>query len=338
MIAEDLNEEEAMFQGTTIFRPVGVMLSGLLLIVLVGCTNPNASAPTTPPPTIPPTVEAQATATATVSASPPYQVNTLFNLSYGPLGTTGEALDLCTPVGAAGLRPGVLLIHGGFWSSGDKRTYSSQCTQLAEQGFVAAALNYRLAPDSYWPAQVVDVQLALRWLRAHASDYHLDSSRVCALGDSAGGHLAVFLGVLGKIHAGDQAGLLADQPVRVSCVVDLFGPVDLTTIGTPNQRQALASGLLGETALQQHPELLRDASPVFAVSAQSVPTLIVQGTQDGLVPPSQSQELQRALQRAGVAVQYLSYVGGHEFSGLSQAQQDALTLQILQFLMTQEHP
>lgn len=317
---------------------IGAALSCLLLLVLAACgSNPPAPTPLSQQPTQTPTTAATATATVALRSSPPYQITTLSNLSYGPLDAQGERLDLCMPTDAAGPRPGVLLIHGGFWSSGDKTAYTSSCSQLASQGFVAATINYRLAPGSHWPTQLVDAQLALRWLRAHASDYHLDPARVCSLGDSAGGHLAVFLGVLGTIHAGDQAGLMTDQSVRASCVVDLFGPVDLTTIGTPDQRQALASSLLG-TTLQQNPGSVRDASPVFAVSAKSAPTLILQGTQDSLVPPSQSQELQRALQRAGVRVQYVSYPGGHEFSGLSQQQHDALTLQILQFLIAQEHP
>jgi acetyl esterase/lipase len=327
-----------MRERTLISRKIGAALAAPLLLVLAACGGTAASTPTSQQPTATPTVAATATATATLSSTPPYQVTTLTNLAYGPLGTAGEVLDICMPVGVAGLRPGVLLIHGGFWSSGDKTAYSASCSLLATQGFVAATINYRLAPTSHWPAQLVDVQLAMRWLRAHASDYHLDPARVCSLGDSAGGQLATFLGVLGTIHAGDQAGLLTDQPVRASCLVDLFGPVDLTTIGTLAQRQALASSLLGESALQQNPGIVRDASPVFAVSAKSVPTLIMQGTQDSLVPPSQSQELQRALQRAGVPVQYVSYPGGHEFSGLNQQQQDALTLQILQFLAAQEHP
>ncbi len=326
-----------MPRSRSIFPKISAALSCVLLLVLAACGSTAAAPTLAQQPTETPTAAATATATVALRSSPPYQVSTLINLSYGPLGPQGELLDLCLPVDAAGLRPGVLLIHGGFWSSGDKTAYTASCSQLAAQGFVAASINYRLAPASHWPTQLVDVQLALRWLRAHASDYHLDPARVCSLGDSAGGHLAVFLGVLGTIHVGDQAGLMTDQPVRASCVVDLFGPVDLTTIGTPDQRQALASSLLGGT-LQQNPGSVRDASPIFAVSTKSAPTLIVQGTQDNLVPPAQSQELQRALQRAGVHVQYVSYPGGHEFSGLSQQQQDALTLQILQFLIAQEHP
>ena len=278
------------------------------------------------------------TATATFTASPPYRVATWRDVSYGPEASAGEVLDLCAPVGAAAPRPGVLLIHGGTWTSGDKSAYTTTCALLATRGFVAATLNYRLAPTYHWPAQLVDVQLAMRWLRAHASDYDLDPRRVCALGDSAGGHLAALLSVLGTIQAGDQAGLLTDQPVRASCLVDLFGPVDLATIGTPAERQALFQGLFGDAALQQDPGIVRAASPLFAVSPQSAPTLIIQGTQDTLVPPSQSQAFQQALERAGVPVQSISYVGGHEFSGLSQSEVDALTRQAEDFLMAQEQP
>jgi acetyl esterase/lipase len=101
------------------------------------------------------------------------------------------------------------------------------------------------------------------------------------VGYSAGAHLAVFLGSLAMNHLGDEANLLSNQSPKVSCVVDFYGPVDLTRVSYPNSYYALFGINLYNEAV------LREASPVFDVSSQSAPTLIIQGTKDSLVPHQQ---------------------------------------------------
>jgi len=266
--------------------------------------------------------------------APKYRETTQHAVAYGPL--PAETLDLCTPVGATTPRPGVIFIHGGGWSTGDKLAYDNACDVLATYGFVAATINYRLAPENVWPAQIVDAQLAVRWLRAHAAAYNLDPQRLCAWGDSAGGHLAVYLGVSETIHPGDEQTIEADQSPQVSCVVDDYGPVDLTNIHTPVAEQALP--LLFGATHQQAPDRYRDGSPLFLVSPQSAPMIIVQGTQDVTVPPAQSLALRAALQRNHVPEQYVSYNGGHGFSGLTQSQTDTILDTIFHFLVAHEHP
>ena len=278
-----------------------------------------------------PTVDQSPTATPSpVATLPPsrYQITEHHNVAYGPL--AAEKLDLCEPVDAPSSRPGVLLIHGGGWTEVDKTKdlpfFQTSCTWLAAKGFVVANINYRLAvttvnghpdPKDMWPAQLVDVQLAVRWMRTQAQQIHLDPTRLCAEGFSSGAHLAAFLGSLAKNHAGDEASLLGNQSPKVSCVVDFYGPVDLTKVVYVDPYFALFGVNLYNSAL------LRDASPVFAVSAQSAPTLIIQGTRDTLVPQSQAMEFYQTLQRNHVSVQYISYDGGHALQGLtiSQAQQ-----------------
>jgi acetyl esterase/lipase len=255
------------------------------------------------------------------------------NVAYGPL--SDERLDLCVPKNAPGTHPGILLIHGGGWQSGDKSLFHTMCKLFAEQGFVAATINYRLAPRYTWPAQLVDAQLAVRWLRAHSSQTGLDSRRICAWGQSAGGHLAVFLGVLATIHPGDEANLLANQPSAVSCVVDAFGPVDLTAPLGVDARPLLL-GLFGGVPLLHSP-LYRDASPIFDVSSHSAPTMIIQGTRDTLILPGQSLELQHALQQNHVLAEYRSYDGTHSYVGITQQQVTAIQLQAVAFLSAQEN-
>jgi acetyl esterase/lipase len=265
-----------------------------------------------------------------------YQFTMQSNLSYGPLAS--EVLDLCTPVGAVGNRPGVVLIHGGGWHAGDKGGHDKDCQYLASHGFVAITINYRLVPAAIYPAQVVDAQLAVRWLRANAATYQLDPQRLCAWGDSAGGYLVVELGVLSNILAGDEAGLLANESPTVQCVVDEFGPSDFTNATNVRpQQMTTVINFLGTTP-QQNPTLYHDASPVFGITAQTAPMLIVQGTQDSTVPQAQSLELQQHLQAAGVAVQYIAYPGNHEFVGLSADQKQTIEEQMLGYVVAQEHP
>lgn len=265
-----------------------------------------------------------------------YLVNMHFNIPYGPL--AGERLDLCTPQSISTPHPGVLLIHGGGWVGGDKVYYDSLCSSLASYGFITASINYRLAPRHIWPAQLVDAQLAVRWLRSQAPQFRLDPRRLCAFGRSAGGHLAIFLGVLSSIHPGDEAKLLTNESPKVSCVVDEFGPTDLATMLSTKYQRSIISALLAGATVQKNPALYRDASPLFDVSSLSAPMIIVQGTQDVVVPASQSLALEQKLQQAHVPVQYISYKGDHAFSGLNQQQQNIISEQVDAYLTTQEQP
>ena len=131
-------------------------------------------------------------------------------------------LDVYEPDGFSGKRPGVVVVHGGGWFSGDKGDpfYVAQCKCLADKGFVAYSINYRLAPVYHYPAQVDDVQRAVRWIRANADTYHLDPERLGGMGDSAGGHLVSLLGTRDTRDNSDSS--LAAFSSRVACVVDLL--------------------------------------------------------------------------------------------------------------------
>jgi acetyl esterase/lipase len=318
------------------------LLSLLLALGLPACAATNTHPDPTPTPTLIPIQTPVDIGGAIIPSGTPvpgvrrYTTTIQPDVAYGP--EPEETLDLCLPQGAQGLRPGVVLIHGGGWSQGDKTHFSALCAALASYGFVAATINYRLAPAHVWPAQLVDAQLVARYLRSRASQLALDPARLCSYGDSAGGHLAVFLGVLPSIHPGDHAALLADQSPGASCVVDDFSPVDLTRLADAPSLRFLAQQLLGGATPQSDPTAYRDASPLFRVSTRSAPTMIVQGNADTIVPPAQSRALQQALTQAGITVRYVSYDGGHSFSGLTPEQAAALTDQTLAFLIAQEQP
>jgi acetyl esterase len=155
------------------------------------------------------------------------------NVQYGTADGVPLLLDVCLPEvntndpDALKPRAAILSIHGGSWAYGDKASanWRSVCQWLASEGYVAASVNYRLAPGSVYPAAIQDVRQAVRWLRADSQveEYTIDPERIGAFGGSAGGNLAALLGVGG---AGPHS-----LGSRVAAVAELSGPVDLTDEG-----------------------------------------------------------------------------------------------------------
>jgi len=280
-----------------------------------------AAAGVSPVFSLPPAAAAPLAAATSQSASAADgKPHILANLPYGT--DPAQKMDVYLPTGFTGLRPGVELIHGGGWQAGDKGFYAPLGRALAARGFVAFSVNYRLTPAAHFPAQADDVQQATRWVRAHAGEYRLDPARLGALGDSAGGHLSLILGTRDTRDNSNPA--LAAQSSRVQCVVDFYGPSDLTTgmtsatfaaPQTDGQKYVahVLHDLLGGTP-QDIPTLARAASPLFSVDAKSAPTLIITGTDDPLVRPDQSERLADALRAANVETTLaVIYKQGHGF-------------------------
>jgi acetyl esterase/lipase len=261
------------------------------------------------------------------SAAQAYTVRVKENVPYGP--NPAQLLDVFRPVDAPAPAVAIVLIHGGEWSRGDKSRpgYARRSYAFASMGYVVFNMNYRLvrntAPAEYlpnpravnaWPAQLEDAQLAVRWVRQNAAAYGVDPNSICAFGVSAGAHMAVFLGALNKTYPGDMAHLYPAQSSHVQCVIDVSGPVDLTyAIKGPYN----ALNDLGEKRLANSTDLkvLREASPIYYLSASSAPMAITQGTRDDLVPMRNATDLRAALQRHSVPSQLWSYDGGHVYSG-----------------------
>ena len=215
------------------------------------------------------------------------------------------------PAGTGGNHAAVVLIHGGTWSSLDKSTMRGMGEFLSRHGFVAFAVDYRLYHNGQnrWPAQLDDVQRAVRWVRANAARYGVNPDRIGAFGHSAGGQLAALLGMEDTRDNSDAA--LAKFSSRVQAVVDVSGPVDFTRDHDSDGDTFLAR-FLG-ASYQQKPELWREASPVFLVAHGDAPFLIVHGTEDGNVPMAQSEELLQKLQDAGVPATLIKVEDGHTF-------------------------
>lgn len=257
----------------------------------------------------------------------PYQVTERPDLAYGPAGE--EVGDLYTPSGIAAAKPAVVMIHGGGWISGDRAIKGKLGEILAGAGIVVFNIDYRLArpdqPDTRWPAQLVDAQLAVRFLRSHAAELEIDPARIGAIGDSAGGHLALLLGALHTVVQGDRTGLYPNQPPDVSAVVDEFGPVDIPNMGpgaAENMRLLFGTATPSQAVADQ-------ASPLHFLTAQMAPTYIIHGRQDEIVPFDQSARLAAALMTLQVPHEFITFDGGHGYEGA--ATQDIARMQVASF-------
>ena len=239
-------------------------------------------------------------------------------------------LDLARPT-TPGPHPCVVCLHGGAWKFGNKKDLSrvgrndltevaiaarvSLIESLAAQGYVAVSVGYRLAPKAKFPAQIEDAKTAVRFLRANAAKFGLDPTRVAALGFSAGGHLAALLGTTDK-DAGFDGPLYPEQSSAVQCVVDFFGPTDLTLYAEAEGiEKAYMVPLLG-TRYGAKPEVYRKASPLEHVSKSAPPFLILHGTADFIVPVIHSERLHKKLLDAGVKSELRTVPGeGHGWTG-----------------------
>jgi acetyl esterase/lipase len=225
-------------------------------------------------------------------------------------------LDLAKPKTIEGLAPAVVCIHGGGWAGGDRAHWRGICEHLARRGYVAVTISYRFAPAHPFPAAINDAKAAVRWLRANAQRLKIDPERIGALGDSAGGHLSQFLGVTGGVPEFDRDGANLDRSSRIQCVVNFYGPNDLTRMygEVPEVSKLLTNFLGGDLEHARRNHVL--ASPIAWVTPDAAPTLLIQGSVDKVVPHEQAVLMRDRMQTADVPVELMTVEGaGHGFSG-----------------------
>lgn len=232
-------------------------------------------------------------------------------------------LNLATPDGN-GPFPAVVCIHGGGFSGGRREDYDELCHKLAQRGFLAITIDYRLSPKHKWPAHIHDCKAAIRWLRANAAKYHVDTQRIGAMGSSAGGHLAQFLAVTNDVREFDGDGPHLDQSSSVTCVAAWSQASDFTReYGVWKGAADAFRGFLGAELSAESRRVHVRASPLFWVTPNAAPTLLIHGTADKEVLFGQSVWIYERLQAAEVDVQLVPIEGGgHGLTGahLEQAE------------------
>lgn len=239
-------------------------------------------------------------------------------------------LDLYVPGREGSSGAAIVYLHGGGWAVGSRRRFGRAFTtwsptpleRLAQAGFVVATVDYRLSGEARFPTQLHDVKAAIRWVRGSASVLGVDTSKLVAWGESAGGHLAMLAGLTADRDDLDgTVGLHLDMSSAVCGVVDWYGPMSLLSLGSqhrpgsdsrPDDTGSWESSLVG-APLQTDPARTLAASPISYVHGGAPPVQIHHGTADTVVPFAQSVEFVEALRAAGGSVELVVVDGSDHF-------------------------
>jgi acetyl esterase/lipase len=256
------------------------------------------------PPVAPPAPPAPPAAPAAQPKGLPEDAKTLLDLSYVEGGHAQQKLDLYLPAEPKG--PILVWIHGGGWRGGNKANPPGLA--MVKNGVAVASVEYRFSQHAIFPAQIEDCKAAIRWLRAHAEEYGYRKDMVAVWGASAGGHLVALLGVTGQVKDFD-VGANLDQSSAVQCVINWFGPADFpgydANLPTPMVQRENPDSVIAQLfggPVSQKLELATRASPVTWATKAAAPMLIIQGTNDPLVPLDQSERLFKKLKEVGADV------------------------------------
>jgi len=231
---------------------------------------------------------------------------TYSDVDYVGDGNTKQMLDIYIPAGVTTPTGTIVHIHGGAFMMGSKGVSEQPSFQyFFDNGYVCVDINYRLSTDSLWPAQVHDCKAAIRYLKANAALYHIDTCKIGVIGESAGGYLVAMLGTTAQVpqleglHLGNT-----NVTSRVHAVVDLFGPINFLTMDaeaaalgfTINTNSATSpeSRLMG-AAVQTIPDLVTQANPTTYISADDAAFFISAGSADHNIPYTQGQNFCNAL-------------------------------------------
>jgi len=223
----------------------------------------------------------------------PRRIRIIDDIAYRSGPSKSWRLDLAMPEDFGLQRhPAIVIIHGGGWRAGSKqdRPYRSMLLDYALKGYVTVSVDYRLLGEAQFPACIEDVKCAVRWLRAHANQYHVDPNRIGVYGHSAGAHLALMLGLCAPSAGMEGDGGWSEYSSRVTAVVGGSTPTVL-------------------------PERFGDSkkySPVTYISPDAPPILLIHGTADDIVPVASADDFVDKLKNSGVRdVTYLRIEGGN---------------------------
>lgn len=302
-------------------------------------TAAPAPAAAGPRPAGPPPVERVALPLARVASG---GVRMLAGVPYAGLpGARPIELDLWLPPETSdvteGRCPAVVFLHGGGWRLGSRHgagpAYAGVSPHpfelVAQAGIAVASVDYRLSGEATFPAQLHDAKAAVRWLRARAGEIGVDAERIAAWGESAGGHLALLLGLTGT-DADLEGSVGVPGSSAVAAVVAWYAPSDILSLpgdlgADPHDGGSREAMLLGAPAATV-PERAAQAGPISHVCADAPPTLLLHGRADRAIPAVQSERLHRALVAAGADAGLHLYDGAdHMWLGSEPAAADAVT-------------
>lgn len=232
----------------------------------------------------------------------------LRNLDYVGDGNPRQMLDLYLPVDRTEdeQSPVLVWIHGGAWAKGSKDSPRLALQVAEERSCAIVSINYRLTDEAQWPSQLHDCKAAVRWIRANAKKYKLNSKRIVLWGASAGGHLVSMMGATQDREFYDGSlGEHVGVSTQVAGIVNFFGPTDLSVMNQQGSKmdhdgpQSPEGKLLGGR-VSNRVSKAKEASPYHQVNKLAPPFMTVHGTDDPLVPFEQGRALDHKLDELGV--------------------------------------
>ena len=204
-------------------------------------------------------------------------------LTYCTLGTRALKLDAFYPAKKSAKDvPAILIVHGGGWRSGSRAQHIPLAQHLAALGYACFTVEYRLSEEAFYPAPVTDLKSALRWIRQNHKRFNLNPKKITALGFSAGGELAVFIGVTAGRKEFDQ-GCLSSISDQVQAIIDIDGTLSFVhpESGEGDESKKPSAGALWFGATKaQNPELWAAASPLAYAGKNTPPTLFINSSVD----------------------------------------------------------
>ena len=233
---------------------------------------------------------------------------------YSKVGDRELLLDAFVPKREGDL-PAVLVVHGGAWRSGNRQQLRTYAKELAKRGIVCFAIDYRLAPEHKFPAQIEDCREAVKWIRANATEFKVDTERLGAIGYSAGGHLVCLLATTGERPKEENGNV----DTRIKAAAAGGAPTDFRSF--PDNGKWAEYWMGGD--LRTCPDLFREASATAFVDKEDAPVFFFNGTVDKVVPIAWSQSCYDALKSIGVKTEMHTIEG----AGHMEAARDVVALE-----------
>ncbi|MFC3117306.1 alpha/beta hydrolase fold domain-containing protein [Cellvibrio fontiphilus] len=215
------------------------------------------------------------------SSSVPESVMEIKNITYQRYGKRALQLDLYLPKRpAASSVSGIVLVHGGGWRSGYRTNFTPMAIGLAERGYVAATITYRLSDEVQYPAAIHDVKAAIRWLRKNSKKYGVNPNQIAVAGGSAGGQIASLAGVTKGLEKFDPQMKRSAVSSDVQAIINIDGLSDFTSEAArfyeddPRKNPSAAGAWFGGRYAEKQ-DLWREASPIFYVDKDTPPILFL---------------------------------------------------------------
>ena len=250
------------------------------------------------------------------------------NITYRNASNQDLKMDIYSRRGVTTPQPTIIYMHGGFWVAGNKEAAITAIMPWLEMGWNVVNVEYRLGAVAHAPAAVDDCFCALKFVVAQSKMYNIDTNRIVVTGESAGGHLALSLGIIPE-----SAGLGKDCPgaqPKVAAVINWFGITDVAdVIDGPNRQQA-AARWFGE--MTNRMEVAKRVSPLTYVRAGLPPIITVHGDSDTTVPYPEAVKLHQELAKLNTPNQLVTIPGG-KHGGFTADERTRIYVTIRQFLM-----